>query len=346
MLRESAWPSPKTRRRRPRRVAASSSRKIDVAVVDAPPDQADAAVAAAADTGAILAVEPERWVRALEVETYTPEAPPASGNGAGTPAAEPPPPARSSDYLRGYRDAVLHLTEDPDGRRGRRAATLAASLALDETQATWGAAGDQGGLLLPQRARDQRRGARHRASTSSTRTSPAARSSRSRSCPARRCRTATATARTASAPRWAASARRRAARATASPTSARDLRRQGAQQRRLGLGHGHPRRHQVGDRQQVRRRLDVAGRADAAGPAVLAGLRARRAARAGQGHADRRGRGQRLQPPGAHHPVSHPANCPSIMAVAALDPGLADRVVLQPRDQPGRRADRHRRARA
>jgi len=120
--------------------------EIDVAVVDAPPDQADAAVAAAADTGAILAVEPERWVRALEVETYAPEAPPASGNGADTPAAEPPPPAgppgRSSDYLAGFRDAVLYLTR-PDGPLAADAglAAAAGAAAVDESQATWGVQG-------------------------------------------------------------------------------------------------------------------------------------------------------------------------------------------------------------
>jgi subtilisin len=120
--------------------------EIDVAVVDAPPDQANAAVAAAADTGAILAVEPERWVRALEVETYAPEAPPASGNGADTPAAEPPPPAgppgRSSDYLAGFRDAVLYLTRPegaPAADGGMAAAVTAA--AVDESQATWGVQG-------------------------------------------------------------------------------------------------------------------------------------------------------------------------------------------------------------
>jgi subtilisin family serine protease len=118
--------------------------EIDVAVVDAPPDQADAAVAAAADTGAILAVEPERWVHALEVGEYTPDAPPATGNGVGAPAAEPPPlsppPARSSDYLAGFRDAVLYLTR-PDGPLAADAGIAAAAAAVDESQATWGVQG-------------------------------------------------------------------------------------------------------------------------------------------------------------------------------------------------------------
>ena len=121
--------------------------EIDVAVVDAPPDQADAAVAAAADTGAILAVEPERWVRALEVVTpYAPEGAPGTGNGVHAPAAEPSPlaapPARSSDYLAGFRDAVLYLTR-PDGPLTADAGLAAAvtAAAVDESQATWGIQG-------------------------------------------------------------------------------------------------------------------------------------------------------------------------------------------------------------
>jgi len=119
--------------------------EIDVAVVDAPPDQADAAVAAAAESGAILAIEPERWVRALEVVTpYTPESMPEAGNGMKAPAAEPPapPPSRSSDYLAGFRDAVLYLTR-PDGPMTADAglAVAAGAAAVDESQATWGVQG-------------------------------------------------------------------------------------------------------------------------------------------------------------------------------------------------------------
>jgi subtilisin len=120
--------------------------ELDVAVVDAPPDQADAAVAAAAESGAILAVEPERWVRALEIDTYTPEAPPASGNGVSAPGAAPAPlaapPDRSSDYLAGFRDAVLYLTrpEGPLTADAGLAATVTAA-AVDESQATWGVQG-------------------------------------------------------------------------------------------------------------------------------------------------------------------------------------------------------------
>ena len=52
------------------------------------------------------------------------------------PLAAPPAGGRSADYLRGYRDAVLHLTEEP--APGAGAAALAEIAALDESQATWG----------------------------------------------------------------------------------------------------------------------------------------------------------------------------------------------------------------
>jgi hypothetical protein len=110
---------------------------LGVAVFDASPEQ----VVSAAGAPAILAVEAERVVYALETQ-YAPQL----GNGhaalTGAPDAAPPvasaptPGAgRSSDYLRGYRDAVLHLTDGvaPD------AAALGISPAdVDESQATWG----------------------------------------------------------------------------------------------------------------------------------------------------------------------------------------------------------------
>jgi subtilisin family serine protease len=119
---------------------------LGVAVIDAPPEQ----VMQAAGSDAIIAVEPERIVYALELldaphvtngHAILPAAPPL---GATETAPTPPfmpataPTARSADYLRGYRDAVLHLTEDVAGAAGTGAAPLADVLALDETQATWG----------------------------------------------------------------------------------------------------------------------------------------------------------------------------------------------------------------
>ena len=110
---------------------------LGVAVVDAPPDQ----VLKAAGDAAILAVEPERIVWALEA-TYA--SPATNGQGAlPLPAAPPLPVAqapdaggRSVEYLRGYREAVLHLTDAVAG--GAAAAAEAVIAAVDESQATWG----------------------------------------------------------------------------------------------------------------------------------------------------------------------------------------------------------------
>lgn len=64
---------------------------LGVMVADAPPDQLEVVGAmAAANEGGILAVEPERVVYAMPAETL---------------------PASMADYLRGYQDAVNHLVE-------------------------------------------------------------------------------------------------------------------------------------------------------------------------------------------------------------------------------------------
>jgi subtilisin family serine protease len=112
---------------------------LGVAVVDAPPDQ----LLQTTGDAAILAVEPERIVYALESAQQTQ----ATSNGSTAPplaGAAPPPvmrPAesggRSAEYLRGYREAVLHLTDT--AVVGEAAAMPAAVIAaVDESQATWG----------------------------------------------------------------------------------------------------------------------------------------------------------------------------------------------------------------
>lgn len=84
--------------------------RIGVAVVALSPEQISSLNAAVEAPGPIQAVEPERVVRALEGDRSLPA-------------------VRSPEYLQGYRDAVLHLTAfAPD-----RAAPTA-----DETEATWG----------------------------------------------------------------------------------------------------------------------------------------------------------------------------------------------------------------
>jgi subtilisin len=112
---------------------------LGVAVINAPPEQ----VMRAQASSAILAIEAERIVYALEAI----EAPASAGNGhavmapAAPPAPLPAAPAvsapggRSSEYLHGYRDAVLHLTDDAPAAAAVPGALAAA---VDETQGTWG----------------------------------------------------------------------------------------------------------------------------------------------------------------------------------------------------------------
>jgi subtilisin len=106
---------------------------LGVAVYESPPEQ----VATAGGSAAVLAVEAERIVYALEV------APPLANGQATLRAPLAPPPAmaapapgggRSAEYLRGYREAVLHLTD----AGGDVPASEVGLAAVDESQATWG----------------------------------------------------------------------------------------------------------------------------------------------------------------------------------------------------------------
>jgi subtilisin len=111
---------------------------LGVAVVDAPPDQ----VMQAAGDAAIIAIEPERIVYALEAAQYAPPA--TNGQATLTPPVAPQLPVTqapeagglSAEYLRGYREAVLHLTDSVVGSEAAAAEALIA--AVDESQATWG----------------------------------------------------------------------------------------------------------------------------------------------------------------------------------------------------------------
>jgi len=96
---------------------------LGVAVVDTSPQQMQQAGVSAAATPGILAVEPERINHAIEA---LPSAFSASGE---TLAGQ-----RSAEYLQGFREAVLHLTSPAAGELLVEAGTAAS----DETQATWG----------------------------------------------------------------------------------------------------------------------------------------------------------------------------------------------------------------
>lgn len=92
---------------------------LGVAVVDTNPQQMRQAGVEPAAEG-IIAVEPERINEAFQ----------ASGTVGDVPAT-----ARSVEYLQGYRDAVLHLTAPAAGDLLEEAGLLAVA---DESQATWG----------------------------------------------------------------------------------------------------------------------------------------------------------------------------------------------------------------
>ena len=108
--------------------------ELSVAVVDAAPDQAQALGAATTqEESPILAVEPERVVYALQAERSG-SAPMPSANPT-TPTAGP-----SADFLRGYRDAVDHLVGRvlADGGLPGGVAEEVAAKAFDESELTWG----------------------------------------------------------------------------------------------------------------------------------------------------------------------------------------------------------------
>ncbi|MDQ3938170.1 MAG: S8 family serine peptidase [Chloroflexota bacterium] len=92
--------------------------QLGVAVVDTSPQQMRQAGVEAAE--GIIAVEPERINEAFQ----------ASGTVEDVPVT-----ARSVEYLQGYREAVLHLTAPAAGELAEEAATVAVP---DESQATWG----------------------------------------------------------------------------------------------------------------------------------------------------------------------------------------------------------------
>ncbi len=101
--------------------------ELGVAVVDAPPDQMQAIGVAAADSG-VLAIEPERIVYAIEDGPLQP----------GLPSLSVPSSASLPlDYLKGYRDAVNHLYDALTGATpGQLGAEAIASFVEEEL--TWG----------------------------------------------------------------------------------------------------------------------------------------------------------------------------------------------------------------
>jgi subtilisin len=106
--------------------------ELGVAVVDTPPDQIQSLSLAAAEEGSgILAIEAERIVYSLQDQPMVGTAPPMQRQG---PMEYPP---GSLEYLLGYRDAINHLVTRMVGGVAVEAAQ-APALALDESQFTWG----------------------------------------------------------------------------------------------------------------------------------------------------------------------------------------------------------------
>ena len=251
---------------------------LGVAVVDAPAAQvAQAGISSAQESIAI--VEPERIVYALEAAHY--DAPTANGHEAlpqpdPAPFRPPAPPQSgpfSAEYLRGYREAVLHLTA---GIAAESASVAGVRRRARRVAGDVGPAGHQGRQLLPDRARHPPRRARHRL----RRHPPGLRRAHDREAVVRGRRGGHGRPRPRHAlhrhvdgrqvPAGAAALRHR--------PRGRDLRGQGAVERGLGRRRRHPGRHRVGAPEPVRRDLHVARRGHAPGPEVLPGVRARRQA--------------------------------------------------------------------
>jgi subtilisin family serine protease len=118
--------------------------KLAVAVVDTPPEQIHMLGAASAEESGILAIEPERVVYALAEAWPTTVAAPTTNGPSAPPVTLPSPVAASNgslpvEYLSGYRDAVDHLVDRVLATAGVAArATPEAVAALDESVLTWG----------------------------------------------------------------------------------------------------------------------------------------------------------------------------------------------------------------
>jgi subtilisin family serine protease len=103
--------------------------EIGVAVVDAPPDAVTSLSAALESRSAILAMEPERILYALQAPYLTsgPSPVPAGGGAPDT-----------LSYIRGYRDSVAHLFEQLSGGVPESAEAGVAAAFADTALLTWG----------------------------------------------------------------------------------------------------------------------------------------------------------------------------------------------------------------
>ncbi|HEY0601427.1 MAG TPA: S8 family serine peptidase [Herpetosiphonaceae bacterium] len=118
---------------------------LAVAVVDTPPDQFRSLSAMASEDNGILAIEPERVVYAIFDRMVETSAPLSGGVSLGQ-ALPPSPmnvpsPSMPHDYLRGYRDAVNHVVDQVLGGSSSTSAVgggMTRSIFPPETDLTWG----------------------------------------------------------------------------------------------------------------------------------------------------------------------------------------------------------------
>lgn len=116
---------------------------LAVAVVDTPPDQFRSLSFAASEDNGILAIEPERVVYAI-YDRMVEASPPMSGAPSFGQSQAPSPvnvpaPGMPLAYLRGYRDAVNHVVDQVLGTSSSTSAVAgAASPLLVEDNLTWG----------------------------------------------------------------------------------------------------------------------------------------------------------------------------------------------------------------
>jgi subtilisin len=115
---------------------------LAVAVVDAPPDQFQALSMTASEDNNILAIERERVVYAILDRALDPVASmsgaPSLGQAAPVAPAQPLTTGMPRDYLRGYRDAVNHVVDQVLGTSSIGTLNGQASSALVESELTWG----------------------------------------------------------------------------------------------------------------------------------------------------------------------------------------------------------------
>lgn len=117
---------------------------LAVAVVDAPPEQFRSLSVMASEDNGILAIEPERVVYAIFDRMIDSSAPLSGavslGQTVSPTSVTAPSPAMPHDYLRGYRDAVNHVVDQVLGGSSTSALDggMTRSIFEPETELTWG----------------------------------------------------------------------------------------------------------------------------------------------------------------------------------------------------------------